>query len=205
MDKNKYLEDLQEIKKLMNRSSKFLSLSGLSGVFAGVYALLGVFVADYLINEKIVVAVPYTRTQTYLLVQLLGLAFVILLLSIATAFIFSYRKAKRQKTKMWDETAKNLLFHFLLPLLTGGLFALILISRQYYGLIAAITLIFYGLALVNSAKYTYGTILYLGISEIILGLLATAFPGYGLWFWALGFGVLHIFYGGIMYFKFDRK
>ena len=40
-----YIQDISEIRSMMERSSKFLSLSGLAGVMAGIYALVGAFVA----------------------------------------------------------------------------------------------------------------------------------------------------------------
>ena len=40
-----YLRDIGEIRSLMERSSKFISLSGWAGIFAGIYALAGVYVA----------------------------------------------------------------------------------------------------------------------------------------------------------------
>jgi len=205
MNKNNYLKDIKEIKKLMNRSSKFLSLSGLSGIFSGFYALLGAYWVNKLIEKEGIIARPYNQEQLTLLYKLLIIAFLVLFFSILTALFFSYRKAQKNNEKMWDVTTKNFLTSFLIPLLTGGIFALLLIYRQYYGLTVAVTLIFYGLALINASKYTYGTVHYLGISELILGLLAVAFPGYGLYFWACGFGIFHIIYGIIMYFKFDRK
>ena len=61
-------------------------------------------------------------------------------------------------------------------------------------------LIFYGMALVNASKYTLGNVRYLGLAEIVLGLLCAALPGYGFWFWVIGFGVLHIVYGSLIYF-----
>ena len=205
MTQENYLQDIQEIKQLMNRSSKFLSLSGLSGIFAGIYALAGAYWAYTIVLEHGDVVRERTTEQTHLLTQFMFIAGLVLLLSILTAFYFSYKKARKNGEKMWDVTAKNLLKSFLIPLLTGGTFALLLINRGIYGLVAPITLIFYGLALINASKYTYGTIFYLGISEVILGLLATAFYGNGLLFWSIGFGIFHIIYGTVMYFKFDRK
>jgi hypothetical protein len=205
MTNKDYLQDISEIKQLMNKSSKFLSLSGLSGVFAGIYALIGAYLAHILIQDRLVIARPYTNEQASLLIQLLLLAFAIMVLSVLTALYFSYNKARKNNEKMWDVGSKNLLMSFLLPLITGGIFALILIIRQYYGLLSGVTLIFYGLALINASKYTYGTIYYLGISEVLIGLTAVAVPGYGIYFWAIGFGIFHIIYGLIMYYKFDRK
>jgi hypothetical protein len=91
-----------------------------------------------------------------------------------------------------------------IPLITGGLFILIVLGTGHYGLAAPASLIFYGLALIQASSNTYDEIRYLGFSEIILGLISAILPGFGLIFWALGFGVLHIVYGTIMYNKYDK-
>ena len=44
-EQNQHLETLQDIKKIMERSSRFLSLSGLSGIAAGICALAGSVIA----------------------------------------------------------------------------------------------------------------------------------------------------------------
>ncbi|MBT1700273.1 hypothetical protein KK083_25525, partial [Fulvivirgaceae bacterium PWU4] len=59
-------------------------------------------------------------------------------------------------------------------------------------------------ALIQGGSNTYDEIRYLGYCEITLGLIAALFPGYGLLAWAMGFGVLHIVYGAIMYNKYDK-
>ena len=123
------------------------------------------------------------------------------LLNNITAFILTSQRAKRNGEKIWDAATKLMLIHFLFPLVTGGIFGLILLVHEHFGIIAPITLIFYGLALVSASKYTLDTIKYLGISEIIVGLIAAYYVGYGLYFWAFGFGVLHIVYGMVMYLK----
>jgi len=64
-------------------------------------------------------------------------------------------------------------------------------------------LIFYGLALVDAGKFTYGEVFYLGILEIITGLVSAFFPSLGLFFWIFGFGVLHVIYGLVMYRKYE--
>jgi hypothetical protein len=71
-------------------------------------------------------------------------------------------------------------------------------------LAAPACLVFYGLALIQGSANTFDEIRYLGFSEIILGLISASVPGYGLVFWAIGFGVLHIIYGVIMYNKYDK-
>lgn len=202
MEDKKYLQDLSEIKDLMNRSSQFISLSGLSGVLAGVYALVGAFLAKYLLLCD---RAEYIILESRTFQQIAAIAFAVLLLSVATAFVLTYFKAKKAGENIWNSTSKRMAINFLIPLVTGGIFALLLLRQEVYGLIAPVTLIFYGLACVNASKYTLRDVRYLGITVVILGLFATEFSGYALEFWALGFGVCHIVYGGIMYFKYDRN
>ncbi len=198
MDEKNYLKDISEIKNLMNQSSRFISLSGLSGIFAGAYALLGAAIAYIYIFPAQQQYVTLHSRDFKMLLLLLAL---VAILSIVTAVILTTRTAKKNNEKIWDGTSRRLLINFLVPLLTGGAYILIKLNSQHYGLTAALMLIFYGLALVNASKYTIGNVKYLGYAQIILGLICAAMPGYGLWFWALGFGVLHIIYGSLMYFQ----
>lgn len=201
MTNKNYLDDINEIKNLMNRSSRFLSLSGLSGVLVGIYALLGTFYAYTMLEDKTVYIRITSEENVALVSKLLFIAFLVAFFAILTAIFLTRKKAIDNNEKIWDLTTKRMLIHFLIPLITGGVFGLILLYHEHYGIIVPITLIFYGLALVSSSKYTLDTVKYLGISEIIVGLFAAFFVGYGLYFWAFGFGVLHIIYGTIMYFK----
>lgn len=202
MEKEKYLSDISEIKNLMNRSSRFISLSGLSGILAGVYALIGAFIANQLLlNHKTYYITLESRTFQLIVLT----AVLVLVLSVITATILTVCKAKKEGEKVWNATSKRMIINFLIPLATGGIFAIILLRNEVYGLIAPVTLIFYGLSCVNASKYTFRDVRYLGITIITLGLLATEFSGYALEFWSLGFGVCHILYGSIMYFKYDRN
>jgi hypothetical protein len=204
-------DELVSIRSMMERSSKFISLSGLSGILSGVYALIGAGLAynliysgdgffytrDYLIaNDNI--------TQVELLSKLIIIALVVLALSLATGLLLTVRKAKQKGQPVWGSISRQLLFNMVVPLIAGGVLMLILLSRGYLGIVASASLIFYGIALVNASNFTFKDVRYLGICEILLGLLAALLPGYGLLFWAIGFGVLHIVYGSIMYLKYDR-
>ena len=207
MKSKDYLKDISEIKDLMKKSSRFISLSGLSGILAGIYALIGAYFAYDIIY---VTQSPFDDYKTLVLyelemIQLFAIALLVLILSIATGISLSWRKAKKNKESMWDATSKRLLINFLIPLVTGGLIILSMIEKEVYLYIAPLTLIFYGLALVNASKYTIGYIRYLGLTLIVVGLACAWFLGYGLFFWALGFGLCHIIYGTIMYFKYDRN
>ena len=66
-------------------------------------------------------------------------------------------------------------------------------------------LLFYGLALLNASKYTLNEIRWLGLTPIGLGLLALAQPGWGLLYFALGFGLGRIGYGLLMYNRYEQS
>lgn len=202
-EKTDYLKDISEIRSMMERSSRFISLSGLSGVMAGIYALIGAYVAYQIIHTGAGGEEAYGRSLSVIRYLLLD-AVVVLALAISTGIWLTTRRARHQGLKTWDSTARRLVINLLIPLVTGGIFALIMLYRGYTGVVAPSMLIFYGLALINASKYTVSDVRYLGITEIILGLIASFITGYSLMFWTLGFGVLHIIYGTVMYFKYER-
>lgn len=203
--KEKYIEDLKEIKEIMNRSTRFISLSGLSGVSTGIIALTGAFVAhqSFFKNQGYLVynAVDISHDR---MVHLLLIALGTLILSIGTAFYFTHRKTKMRNESILNQQTKELLINLLIPLTTGGLLCLILLFKGFVGMLPPLTLIFYGLALVNGSKYTLPEIRNLGLIEISIGLLAIQFIGYGLVFWAFGFGVMQIVYGLIVQKKYQQ-
>lgn len=206
------INQLNEIKNLMERSSRFISLSGLSGVFAGITALIGAAIAFFMLEYDLRYFEPdaffgtHAKYLTYReMFFLLVLAAAILMVAVFFALIFTARKAKKQGLKVWNHTSKLLLINLAIPLIAGGAFCLILLYYRLIFLVASATLIFYGLALINAGKYTLSEIRWLGVSEVILGLIAAVVPGYGLFVWALGFGVFHIIYGLVMYYKYDHK
>lgn len=227
MKETEIQDELASIRNLMERSSKFISLSGLSGILAGAYALVGAWFAYYILywnipselnpylthadtfvdygsEHKIVTGLFYGSDHSGSTALLLIAAFLVLILSLGTGFVLTRNKAKRKGQAIWSSISRALLFHMATPLVTAGILILILIHRGHYGLAAPTSLIFYGLALVGASSYTFATVKYLGLCEILLGLIAACLPGYGLLFWAIGFGVLHIAYGSVMYFKYDR-
>lgn len=211
MENEKYLQDLNEIKQMMNRSSRFISLSGLSGVFAGIYALTGAIIAKIILSRTALIyrkgydAFTEATPRTRLIMQLFLIAMAVLILAIGTAVFLTTRKARQNDQKIWDNTSRRLLINFFTPLAAGGIFCLVLLQYGLVGLLAPSMLIFYGLALIHGSKYTFDDLKSLGYANLVIGLLATQFMGYGLYFWALGFGIFHIIYGIWMHKKYDRK
>lgn len=212
-ENNVSLETLKDIKAMMERSSRFISLSGLSGVISGVLALIGAYLAHWKTNQGPwiqrardtefgtgeIISIDWSVVW-FLLID----AFLVLFLSLLVAYYLSRKKAKRKAQPLWGSYSKHFLLNISIPMITGGVFCIILFYHGLIGLIAPATLIFYGLALLNGGKFSFEEINYLGMSEIILGLAGLVFKGQGLVFWAIGFGVLHIVYGVLMYWRHDR-
>ena len=212
MDNKEVFNTLNEIKSLMEKSSKILTLSGMSAIFVGIYACIAAVISYYILGGEWVLAggfieLPQLNVNTpYKLRLVLIFASLLIILCLATVFLFSYRKAKRNKQRfVFDRTAKRLLWSFFLPMITGGILCLSLIWHQHYGMTSSIMLIFYGIALINVSSYTYSNTRYLGYFQLLIGLADSFIEGYALLFWTLGFGIAHIVYGIFFYLKYDRK
>jgi len=203
------LQEIHDIKRIMERSSRFISLSGLSGIAAGICALVACWFANNMI------AGYYDRYNgrgnwnesdfTQLKWQLTGLAAIVLTLALVLSYYFTWRRARQNRVPLWDMTSRKLLWTMLVPLVSGGLFILAMLKYGEWRFLAPACLIFYGIALVNGSRFTLSEIRYLGYLEILLGLVNTQIVGYGLYFWAVGFGVLHIVYGTMMWWKYERN
>lgn len=205
MEKEKdYSSDLALIRSMMERSSKFLSLSGWAGILAGTYAIAGAFIAwklfglnaeDLAINKSLAKSLPFNTAQ---IVLVFG---TVLILALATAMIDSYRKARARKENAWNPVSRKLMRDMAVPLLTGGIAIILLVSKGMIHLVAPISLLFYGLALFVAGRYTYNEVKSLGYVEIALGLAALWFSEYAFVLWIVGFGIAHIIYGIIMHYS----
>lgn len=206
MQEKDIYSELSSIRNLMERSTKFISLSGMSGIMAGIYALIGAFVGYKMVyteNSGLLYRDVYLSNPT-IWWPLLLVAAVVLTLSVITGIWLTIKQARKKGETFWNPVSKRLLLNMAIPLVTGGLFILIIIFNGYYHIIASSCLLFYGLALVSASQFTFTDVKWLGFCEITLGLLAALYPGYGIVFWAIGFGVLHILYGAIMHFKYNQ-
>ena len=210
-------QDLQHIKQMMERSSRFISLSGLSGIAAGVCALVGAYFARNVIigsKGKELIELDnnlYDTLQSgkislidFMGNRLLHIALITFIAALSLSIVFTYLRSKKTNTPVWGSTSKRLFINVMIPMVAGGIYLLKLIENGTYGLIAPGCLLFYGLALVNASKYTLGEVRYLGYLQILLGLANLWYIGYGLYFWAIGFGILHIIYGVYMWNKYER-
>lgn len=197
-----HIQDLAEIRSMMERSSKFLFLSGLAGLFAGLYAIAGAAYAIYKLG--------FTPDQVFYdystgdPLQVVLLAAIVLLLSIGTALTLSARKASKAGDKIWTASTRRLLAHVSVPLFAGGIIVLIFFEQMLLGLMAPFTLIFYGMALFTAGKFSFDELKMMGVIQTFLGILSLWLIEYSMIIWGFGFGVLHIVYGIYVYLKYER-
>ena len=212
MNAEEHLEALSDIRNMMERSSRFVSLNGLAGVFVGLFALAGAWGAYMYLGMQGGSDAYYEYARTANGDANLSFyefffadAISVLVLSVLVSTLMTLCKARKAGQTVWGPTAKRLFLNMMIPLMSGGVFCLIMVYHNTAAMVAPAMLIFYGLALVNASKYTFDDVRHLGLIEIVLGLLAAVYIRHGLLFWSLGFGVMHIIYGIVMYYKYEAK
>jgi len=196
-----YIKDLAEIRQMMERSSKFISLSGWAGILAGIYALVAAYIAFTLFNFKPGEESNITPSD---MLNVILLALTLLILALTTAVFLSYKSASKRSEPIWNATSRRLLLNMAVPLVTGGIFLLIMISQTHFSMLSSVSLIFYGLALYNAGNFTYKEVKILGVIQIVLGLISACFISWALLIWAAGFGLMHIVYGIYIQVKYKR-
>ncbi len=209
-DRNEaHLEALQEIRSIMDRSVKFVSLSGMSGIWAGCTALIGAFIANTWLQKPLFQGMGAQATETtgyfdplYIRFMLLGIS--VFFVALSGAFFFTFRKAKRLNHTLWSTASRQLMFYTFFPMFAGGVFCITFIYRGCGQFVGPACLVFYGLALISASKHTLSDIRYLGMLQVALGCCNLFFPDFGLYFWAAGFGVLHVIYGAVLWNKYDK-
>jgi len=203
--KEENIAALKDIRHIMERSGRFISLSGWSGISAGCSALVGAWLASarlkvYYVSEYL----QPTACPACLKKDLIVIATGVFIVALITAVFFTYLKSRKDGSPIWGRAAQRLLWNTLLPMVAGGFLIWRMMALKFYDLIPAVSLIFYGLALINGSKYTMGEVRYLGYAQLLIGIIGLWTVRSGLYLWALGFGILHIIYGVAMWWKHDR-
>lgn len=197
--KQDYLQDLTDIRSIMHKATRFQSLSGWSGILAGLYALTGAFTAHIILDNT-----PLNGISDAQFLELGVTGLLVLLLALGTAVVLSVRKGRSLGHPLWNAITQKLILNMGIPLVTGGFLILILVNRSFLELVIPVMLLFYGLALVNAAQRSFEELRFMGILEIALGLAAAWSARYALLFWAIGFGILHLVFGLMIHLKYDR-
>ncbi len=167
-------EELASIRNMMEKSSKFSNLSGLSIFFTGlltiiaasvIYFDIGFSYSDVEISYSQLINNEGSKENLDQKIRLLSLiASVILALSLLILYVTASKKTKREGIKLFNPTFKRTVRSLVVPLVSGGVFSFFLIYNQMYGLVAPATLIFYGLGLIAASSF-----LFYGCWFIVLG------------------------------------
>lgn len=213
------LDTLKDIRDIMNRSSRFMSLSGWSGVAAGCCALVGAWRAHGVIQQGMIgrdslrklydapaeIPEPIQISDYVGSSELLQIAFFTLVAALLSAILFTWWRNRKAPAPIWNATSRRLIVALGVPMLVGGIYMIKLMEIGAFGFIAPGCLLFYGIGLISASRFTLGEIRWLGYAQLVIGIANLFYIGYGLYFWAFGFGVLHIIYGLIMWWKHERQ
>src|SRR5690606_7157085 len=111
--------DLTQIRTMMERSTKFLSLAGWSGIMAGIYGLAATVISIQLINatgSDAIILYPGQQAADIFI-----LAVVTLVLALVTIIGFSLRKSRNKGETAWNPAARRLAFNMAIPLMAGAI------------------------------------------------------------------------------------
>lgn len=208
-------QQLHDIRRMMERSSRFLSLSGWSGIWAGCTALVGALIAFIWLPPELLKMYdgsygPLGKSQEAfcfcgaIFSRTVTLALMILIIALAGAYFFTARKMRREGASLSQPASRRMLWAMALPMIVGAFFVFAFMRSGHPDYLTATCLVFYGLALINGSNHTLGEIRNLGYLQIVLGVIALFLPGWGLYFWIAGFGFFHIVYGIMMWNKYDK-
>lgn len=206
-DQQDSFEELKKIRGLMERSSIYHSLSGLSGMVAGVIGIIAYAIVYFLVNplmEQFPQMLNSDALRIYLLKVFFAASIISLVLAFSAIFYFNWRNGLKNGISFYDAPMQKMFINLFIPLIAGGIFCLMLVREQLYLMIAPSMLIFYGLAMIQASRHTIIEIRHLGLAELALGLIAIFFQEYGMWFWLAGFGFVNLFYGAFIYLKYER-
>ena len=117
----KAIEDLQQIKSIMERSTKFLSLSGWSGIWVGICGLAASAIL-YTWQSNTSAA----QVLSYNAVNLILLALITLGVALGGGLYFTIQKTRKQGIPFLTNVTKRLLLRFLFPLVLGGILCIVL-------------------------------------------------------------------------------
>ena len=198
-------QELSEIKSMMERSKRFLSLSGIAGIPVGLTALAGIAAINFTIHQSWNVwLLPETLNLSTIQLIWLGVITALMFgIAAIITWILSHKKVPTQK--LASPPSKKFLEALAIPIAFGTVACLLFAKNELYAYIPGLSLLMYGLGMIQAAQHSFQELKRLGLALAVLGLVAFLAPTYSLILWAMGFGGLHILYGIWMHQKYDRK
>ncbi|MBQ1408707.1 MAG: hypothetical protein IIY87_03000 [Bacteroidales bacterium] len=195
MNNNDALRDIKDIRSMMERSSRFLSISGWGVAAVGIIAIVAAWIAYKVFSDGTLFGYTHYLWAYKTKVAVVG-SLILVVFCGMIVFFSSVIMARRRGVKfVFDKTMRRTVLNFSIPLLAGGILCLALVLEGHYGLTSSIMLIFYGLALINCHHFSHPVLGTLGYLELLLGLVDCFTVTHALLLWAVGFGLLHLIFG----------
>jgi hypothetical protein len=198
--------DLKKIRDIMEKTAPFLSLSGLSGIAAGLAGtaagviimlkIQSAWISSDLLNDLL----SDHQMKRFFAVLLLTA----LVLALLGSFIITAVNTLRKNQPLWVISSIRFAENLFIPLLAGSILLAAFYIHKDYQYFIPVMLLFFGLSLYTASQSSREEIRILGILDICLGIISLFYIPAGLICWTAGFGLLNIVYGIIMYVKYER-
>ncbi|MEW6510686.1 MAG: hypothetical protein AB1428_06960 [Bacteroidota bacterium] len=183
----------QDLRSATAQPTRLLTLTGLPGILAGLIGTGGAAGAHAVVTSE------GGEASKIGFIALIGAGAA--LLTIGCSAFHSARRLSHWGKTAWSAADREVVREMATPLLAGLMFTAVLVMHRMFMAIPGSLLVFYGLSLDAAAKATRPEVRWLAWIEIALGMIAFVFTEHALTYWAVGFGISHILYGGLMYFK----
>lgn len=179
-------ENLRVIRELMERSTKYSTFSGPSGILAGAASIVGCVVTHSLATRP-------PGSDSFRIPFLITWSMVILF-AIGADFLLMKRRAARVGKRIVSRLGKQMVFAAGPGLGTGVLLTLYLLQHNMLTNVYPFWMLSYGIAVCAVGQFSQREVKALGVAFLLAGTLTLLMPGWGLPLMALSFGGFHIIY-----------
>ena len=177
-------ENLRVIRALMERSTKFSTFSGLSGVCAGMASIIGCIITRLYIPDP--GAFP---------VQFLALWSTVIVIAVGADYLLMKRRAAQVGKRVLSRLGKQMVIASVPGLGTGAIVTFYLLQHHLLGSVYPFWMLAYGLAVSATGLFSQREVSLLGVAFLIAGAACLFATGIGLPMMAVTFGGFHIVYG----------
>lgn len=177
-------ENLRVIRALMERSTKYSTFSGVSGVVAGLASIVGCIVTRSLGPD------PARFPAAFLVIWT-----AVIIVAVGADFVLMKRRAARVGKHVISRLGKQMVMASAPGLGAGAVLTLYMLQHNMLGDIYPFWMLAYGIAVAATGLFSQREVSILGAAFLITGAATLFAPGIGLEMMAATFGGFHIVYG----------
>jgi len=178
------LEQIRFIRQTMESAGSFTAVPGFGQIAVGVTALAAAF---------------YAAKQEVIAERWMAIWLAESVLALAIAAFAVVRKARRANQSLLSGPARKFGLSFVPPIGVGALLTFLMYRAGMVAALPAMWLLLYGTAVVTGGAFSVGIVPVMGMCFLGLGTMAVFTPSsWANAYMALGFGGLHLVFGGII-------